>query len=280
MDARVDRPAIIAIDVVEHVVDLAVSIGPAGPPGAQGPQGPPGDEGPPGQPGPIGDPGPAGGVGPQGPPGLDGADGLDGGIGPEGPTGPEGPIGPQGIEGEIGPQGLQGPQGPPGTTGTQGPPGTDGAQGPPGQPGADGIDGATGPGVAAGGAVGDLLFKSGAADYATAWQAPVGPWITPAPGDFVSVGTPLGTPQYRIEPGGVVRFRGICAPLNGDGTSFMQNLPASPTLEYVSAAGLDQGVPIAWMIRVETIGRLSFFRIVPDQSAGGYAGLEGITYTI
>jgi Chaperone of endosialidase len=44
-----DTPAVIlAVDVVEHRIDLGVNVGPAGPPGEPGPPGPPGPEGPPG----------------------------------------------------------------------------------------------------------------------------------------------------------------------------------------------------------------------------------------
>jgi hypothetical protein len=60
-----DVARILAIDVIEHRVDLRVNVGPPGP------QGPQGDEG------------------PQGPPGADGADGP---AGPEGPEGPQSPI--------------------------------------------------------------------------------------------------------------------------------------------------------------------------------------------
>jgi hypothetical protein len=279
MDARVDRPAILAVDVVEHRVDLAISIGPAGPPGAQGPPGADGIDGGLGPPGPQGDPGQAGAVGPPG---------QDGGIGPQGPQGlqgDQGPIGPIGVTGPQGDPGPAGGQGPQGGVGPQGPPGQDGApgpaggQGPPGADGADGVDGAIGPpgpGVAAGGAVGDILFKTGAPDFATGWQAPVGPWQTPT----LVNGNQQSPVEYRLEPGGVVRLRGIFAPINGDGTSYITGVPASPLMEYVSAAGIDLGVPTSWLIRVETIGRLTFFRIVPDQTAGGYVGLEGVTYTV
>lgn len=61
----------------------------------------------------------------------------------------------------VGPPGPQGPAGPQGPTGPQGP------AGPQGVPGADGENGE---GVPAGGAVNDLLIKTGAADYATGWN--------------------------------------------------------------------------------------------------------------
>lgn len=57
-----------------------------------------------------------------------------------------GPRGPQGVAGPTGPTGAQGPQGDPGATG------------------------ATGPGLPAGGAVDDCLFKASATDYDTEWR--------------------------------------------------------------------------------------------------------------
>jgi hypothetical protein len=88
-----------------------------------------------------------------------------------GTVGPPGPQGPQGPPGDPGPTG---PAGPTGATGSTGP------QGPKGDPGATGATGPTGPGVAAGGTTGQVLAKTSAADYATAWTtlgggAPSGP---------------------------------------------------------------------------------------------------------
>jgi len=65
-------------------------------------------------------------------------------------------IGPQGQAGADGAQGPQGIQGVPGNNGAQGP------QGPAGQ------------GVPAGGTTGQVLTKTSANDYATAWQTPSG----------------------------------------------------------------------------------------------------------
>jgi IPT/TIG domain len=62
-------------------------------------------------------------------------------------------------------------QGPPGPAGPAGPPGLDGADGAPGAPGAAGP---AGPGVAPGGTIGQVLTKSGAPDYVTAWQNATG----------------------------------------------------------------------------------------------------------
>jgi Collagen triple helix repeat (20 copies) len=104
--------------------------------------GPVGPVGPQGIPGPQGDPGPAG---PQGSQGLQGIPGDPGSVGPVGP------IGPQGMPGPEGPQGMQGAQG---------------------DPGPQGIQGVPGPGVAAGGATGQILVKTAATDYVTGWQSP------------------------------------------------------------------------------------------------------------
>jgi hypothetical protein len=135
-------------------------------------------------------------------PGADGAPGQDGATGPAGPQGDPGPgltwrgtwdsanayaindavyyLGssyvtavaiPPGGQAPIvdvnwslmARQGLPGPTGPAGTNGADGAPGPQGAQGPPGQPGV---------GVIAGGTTGQLLTKTSATDYATAWQDP------------------------------------------------------------------------------------------------------------
>lgn len=106
--------------------------------GGAGPPGPPGPEGPPGA------------TGAQGPTGATGA------AGSPGATGPAGADGATGAPGAQGPQGIQGVQGPAGTAGTAG------AQGP------------AGPGVPAGGATSQVLTKTSATDYATAWQTPAG----------------------------------------------------------------------------------------------------------
>lgn len=86
--------------------------------------------------------------------------------GPQGPEGPQGPAGPQGEQGVQGPKGDTGPQGVQGPQGIQGPQGVTGATGPQGP---QGEQGATGKGVAPGGAIGQVLTKATAADYATAW---------------------------------------------------------------------------------------------------------------
>lgn len=154
-------------------------------------------------PGPIGPPGPVGAAGPQG------ATGPQGPTGPQGIQGPTGPVGnsftllgqvptsanlPTGAavgaayqtantghvwvwNGSVwqdlgplaGPPGAQGVAGPAGATGPQGPQGLAGATG------ATGLQGPTGPpgvGIPAGGAVGQALTKTSAADFAAAWTGP------------------------------------------------------------------------------------------------------------
>lgn len=70
---------------------------------------------------------------------------LSGAAGIQGPQGERGPQGVQGEQGDQGVQGIQGPKGDPGETGP------------------------AGPGIATGGATGQVLYKTGAADYATSW---------------------------------------------------------------------------------------------------------------
>lgn len=92
-------------------------------------------------------------------------------------VGPTGSQGPQGIQGPAGANGLDGPQGPQGPQGIQGLPGADGASGAQGPQGIQGIQGPQGPagqGVPVGGTTGQVLTKTSAADYATAWQTPSG----------------------------------------------------------------------------------------------------------
>lgn len=171
--------------------DLEPSTPPAwqGPPGPVGPAGPVGPVGPVGSTGPVGPEGPQGDDGPQGiqgPPGgapswegewsaatdydandavaLNGSSWYAAGDPPLGTAPPSAPwqqIAAKGDTGAQGPQGVQGVQGPKGDTGAQGiqgPQGTTGAQGP------------AGPGVPAGGTTGQVLKKTSATDFATAWQ--------------------------------------------------------------------------------------------------------------
>lgn len=158
--------------------------GPAGATGATGAQGPQGLKGDTGDVGPAGSVGPAG---PQGNPGIQGPKGDPGDTGPIGLTGPQGVQGPQGLKGDTGDQGPIGLTGPAGATGAQGPQGikgdtgNTGATGPAGATGSTGATGPAGPtgatgpagpGVPVGGTIGQVLTKTGGADYATGWSDP------------------------------------------------------------------------------------------------------------
>lgn len=134
--------------------------GPAGPVGPAGSQGNPGIQGPKGDPGDTGPIGLTGPQGVQGPQGLKGDTGDQGPIGLTGPAGATGAQGPQGIKGDTGNTGATGPAGATGSTGATGPAGPTGATGP------------AGPGVPVGGTTGQVLTKTGGADYATGWSDP------------------------------------------------------------------------------------------------------------
>jgi hypothetical protein len=105
-----------------------------------------------------------------------------GGVGPQGPAGPTGATGPQGPQGEPGPPGaastVAGPAGPKGDPGENGAAGAQGPQGATGEAGGQGPQGIQGPagsngqGVPTGGAAGQVLAKTSASDYATAWTTP------------------------------------------------------------------------------------------------------------
>ena len=134
--------------------------------------------------------------GPEGPPGPKGDAGPQGPAGPRGDPGPQGRQGPAGMDGAPGPKGDSGPQGPKGDKGDpgeQGPPGADGAQGEPGL------------GVPPGGTTGQILAKTGNADYDTHWVS------TPAvvtPGQMEQA---LAAKQDKLtgQPGQVVGFDGM-----------------------------------------------------------------------
>jgi len=202
------RASVPGLQANDQIVDLLftedVATEQPGAPGPPGPQGDPGAPGTPGPQGPQGEMGPRGQTGIQGASGADGQDGLDGMPGPQGPTGPAGTDGEQGIQGpkgDAGPQGIPGIPGSTGATGSQGPPGATGATGPPGPTGADstvpgpqgpkgdtgaqglqgpagtngtnGAQGPAGPGVPVGGTTSQVLTKTSATDFATAWQTPI-----------------------------------------------------------------------------------------------------------
>jgi hypothetical protein len=146
--------------------------GPQGETGAQGPQGPQGVQGETGAQGIQGIQGATGATGPQGAQGVKGDTGNTGPQGIQGETGPQGPQGIKGDTGNTGATGATGATGPQGETGPQGIQGIQGVKGDTGDTGPTGATGATGPagpGIAAGGAVGQVLRKATTTDYATEW---------------------------------------------------------------------------------------------------------------
>jgi hypothetical protein len=124
--------------------------------------------------------------------------------GAQGDQGIQGEQGIQGIQGEPGPQGdqgIQGIQGDQGIQGIQGEQGIQGIQGEQGIPGETGPQGDPGVGVPVGGAAGDVLVKSTATDYDTAWSPTVAVATTARSVSFQvknddSVTLPAGTPVY------------------------------------------------------------------------------------
>jgi len=102
-------------------VDITMSVGQKGQPGAMGPKGFKGGDGPVGLDGPLGN------------------------QGPRGPQGKQGPTGPKGYKGDDGKKGPPGRQGPAGKQGIPGPPGTEGSDGGRGNTGAAGTAGRSGP---------------------------------------------------------------------------------------------------------------------------------------
>ena len=94
--------------------------------------------------------------------------------------GADGAKGDKGDAGERGLQGLPGAKGDKGDQGEQGIQGLPGADGVDGQDGSDGAPGAPGQGVPMGGSTGQILAKTDAGDFLTAWvDAPTGGATTP-----------------------------------------------------------------------------------------------------
>jgi hypothetical protein len=89
-----------------------------------------------------------------------------------GPKGDKGDTGAQGPKGDTGAAGAAGTPGTPGAAGAKGDTGAAGTPGTQGTPGTPGTAGATGPGVATGGTTGQILSKSSATNFATAWITP------------------------------------------------------------------------------------------------------------
>ena len=123
------------------------------------------------------------------------------------------------IKGPQGPQGVQGDPGPTGATGTQGPTGPTGSTGP------------AGPGLAAGGTTGQTLYKTSAADYATAWK-------TLAAADVGAI--PATANQWAQMPAGVdlrgVTPKGFPYPVSTDAVQ------AGPAVIQALATAIDPGV--------------------------------------
>lgn len=299
--------------------------GEQGPPGADGAAGPPGADstvpGPPGDigpEGPVGPPGPASTVpgpeGPQGPTGPPGADGADSVV-----PGPEGPQGPQGEQGEPGPVGPEGPPGPSGTgamddltdVNTSGivdgqtliyqagvyvpgamTPGPEGPQGPAGADGPPGAAGDPGPGVATGGAAGQMLAKLSATDYDTGWVDPPtgsggggsepGPWtdLTLANG-WLDYGAPYAPPQYRINAGNT-ELRGVIK--SGTiGQNITTAMPAETRPEYSTRVpcAINCTSPPGGMSAVLTVGTDGTILVMATMYSVGtnaWLSLDGVQY--
>lgn len=253
-------PATKATIDLQFTKDVTSTIdGPPGPPGPQGETGPAGPPGADGAPGPMG---PRGQEGQQGASGADGVDGADGMPGPQGPTGPAGETGPPGATGATGAQGPQGVPGTPGATGAtgpqgpQGPPGPQGAastvpgpQGPQGDTGPQGIQGPAGttgaqgpagPGVPAGGTANQVLTKTSATDYATAWQTPsTGGAFVDEAGDTMT-GT-LAFSGAGVLSGGAVVVTGSGAAGGADALVYGPTSPTWTPLANMSG-GLEYGL--------------------------------------
>ncbi len=145
------------------------AVGPAGATGAKGDVGATGPAGPSGAAGAKGDKGDTGATGAKGDAGTPGVAGADG---QQGPIGPKGDAGSPGATGAKGDTGTAGAKGDTGAQGIQGVKGDTGATGATGAAGANGTNGTNGQGVPAGGTAGQVLSKSSATDYATAWTTP------------------------------------------------------------------------------------------------------------
>jgi hypothetical protein len=119
-------------------------------------------------------------------------------------VGTPGPAGPPGADSTVpGPQGPPGAQGAPGAagaTGSQGPTGATGSQGP------AGAQGPAGPGVPTGGTTGQVLTKTSATDFATAWQAAAGGGSTIAISDTAPA-SPTDNSMWWSSATGVLAIR-------------------------------------------------------------------------
>jgi hypothetical protein len=172
-------------------------------------------------------------VGETGPIGFTGLTGATGAVGPTGPQGIAGTNGTNGTNGAVGATGPTGAAGTPGTNGTNGTNGaaatiavgttTTGAAGTSASVTNSGTSSAAvfdftvpqGAGVPTGGTTGQVLAKSSATNYDTAWQG--GSWTFFTPAISASAGSPtLGTSPlnngYYVQMGKTVTgfIRSIC----------------------------------------------------------------------
>ena len=220
--------------------------GAQGPPGPTGPTGPastvPGPQGPQGNPGPTGPTGPTGSTGPQGPAGM--GMNLKGHVATIGALPAGAAVNDAYIVDSNGHTYIWSGtlwvdagnlQGPAGATGATGPTGATGAQGPKGDTGATGATGSqgpAGPGVPVGGSTGQVLKKTSATDYATAWQAESGgisPTIVDAKGDLIVATGPDAVARLAAGVDGRVLLADS-AQATGLGWSNPSNFAIAPTL--------------------------------------------------
>jgi predicted RNA-binding protein with TRAM domain len=128
-----------------------------------------------------------------------------------------------------------------GTVGPRGPAGPTGATGP------RGATGAAGPGVAAGGTTGQVLAKTGNADYATGWiNAPTGGG---SGGDTTTVAVTAVTEDYTLQLTDAGKV------IEGDTTSagFIVFIPADADVAF----------PVGTLIEIDNVGPNSL-NIVPS----------------
>ncbi len=225
--------------------------------------------------------------------------GPQGEQGPVGETGPQGIQGPQGDPGPKGDAGDVGPQGPPGAAGPKGDPGSDGAPGADGLDGVDGIQGPpgstgpAGPGVAAGGATGQVLAKTSSADYATAWIDPPSGG-TSLPSQAGQNGKVLGTDGSAaswvsvVKPAGAqtIQDKSFQASGSGDSLSILNGLGVAASgydadgyggdysLSFLLAKGVDltTGTALTGGRTAGVVGKITevLVRAAVNGSGGGF----------
>jgi hypothetical protein len=112
--------------------------------------------------------------------------------------------------------------------------------------------------------------------------ASFGDWIDLS---FTAASVLAGSPcQYRIEPGNVVRLRGIVVAQFGDGTSQVLGLPlpvTAPNGCFFITGGMDETQTnwAVWQLVVRgDSGNMDLHRMLPNNSAGGWCSLDGTVY--